>query len=247
MWPILHVNHSIVILECDCNSYLNRRWQMVLVGVSTGRAVRVWGQFFILPNWVGFEETKSVDHPHQWSDWADRVSDWMGWLRSVIGYSQIWTAKKYQPKNQILGKYNLPSWTNSQIAKSNSKYLPNQIHKFPNQNLSKSKRWIKNLLAGVLGYEILRLRLTVWEQWRCEIGWFEAAVWARERVITREGRKWEREGAEAEAEAEKWHRERREAEIVRPVWVRGEIMRSVEAALLGNERERESVRGWDLV
>jgi hypothetical protein len=38
--------------------------------------------------------------------------------------------------------------------------------------------------------------------------------------------------------------ERREAEIVggeimRPMWVRGEIVRSVVAALLGNERERE--------
>ena len=36
--------------------------------------------------------------------------------------------------------------------------------------------------------------------------------------------------------------ERRDAEIVRPVWVRGEIVRSVEAALLGNERERERER-----
>ena len=109
MWPVLHVNHLIVILECDCNSYLNRRWQMVLVGVGTGRAVQVWGQFFILPDWDGFEETTSVNHLHQWSDRVDRVSDWTGRLQSVIRYSQIWTAKKNQPKNQILGKYNLPN------------------------------------------------------------------------------------------------------------------------------------------
>ena len=101
--------------------------------------------------------------------------------------------------------------------------------------------------------DLVKERLTVWEQRRCEIGWFEAAVWVRERVPAREGRKWEREGAEVEAEVEKWHRERREekivgGEIVRPVWVKGEIVRFVEvASLWKRERERERERGWDLV
>jgi hypothetical protein len=113
-----------------------------------------------------------------------------------------------------------------------------------NKKLTGWGAWIWDFEAKI---DLVKERLTVWERWRCEIGWFEAAVWARERVITRKGWKWEREGAEAEAEAEKWHRERREAEIVggnivRPVWVRGEIVRSVEAALLGNKRERECER-----
>jgi hypothetical protein len=35
----------------------------LVVGVGSGRAVRVLGKFFILTDCVGFAKTESVDHP----------------------------------------------------------------------------------------------------------------------------------------------------------------------------------------
>ena len=110
---------------------------MLWLGVETGWVGRVWEKFFILPNWVGFEETKSVDHPHQWSDRMDRVLDWMGWLRSVIEYSQIWMSKENQP----IFLNSMP-----QIPTPNFKSLPNQSHKFPYMNKSpKQQNTIPNI------------------------------------------------------------------------------------------------------
>jgi hypothetical protein len=53
------------------------------VGVGSGRAGWFWGQFFILPDRVGFAKVEPVDHPLRWSDWAGRLIGFGGRVHRV--------------------------------------------------------------------------------------------------------------------------------------------------------------------
>ena len=51
--------------------------------MGTGRAGRVWMDFSILPDWVGFAKLQPVDHPLRWSDRAVRL---IGFTSGSIGF-----------------------------------------------------------------------------------------------------------------------------------------------------------------
>ena len=51
--------------------------------MGSGRAGRFWGQFFILPDRVGFAKVEPVDHPLRWSDRAGRLISFGGRVHRV--------------------------------------------------------------------------------------------------------------------------------------------------------------------
>ena len=118
---------------------LSLRSKLLVLGVAMGRAGRVWRQFLILTDRVGFEELKSIDHPHRWSDRAGRVIGYHPYTQTSI---QIFN--KLESKTQInkskRGKKKSKSLTNQRIKEQINfqiKSLPNQKDKAKNfQNKS---------------------------------------------------------------------------------------------------------------
>ncbi len=66
--------------------------------VGSGRAVRVWGLFFVLPDRVGFAKLKPVDHPLRWSARAGRLTVLAGGYdrvgRVFFGWRRRWCRGK---------------------------------------------------------------------------------------------------------------------------------------------------------
>ena len=170
---------------------LSLRSKLLVLGVAMGRAGRVWRQFLILTDRVGFEELKSIDHPYRWSDRAGQV----------IGYHPY-----TQTSIQIFNKLESKTQINFQI-----KSLPNQKDKaknFQNKSEDYSHSWnpVKTkthrtsdslwaALSHCLQSMIRSADLRVWlgeeeidglELRWCAIECFEVAVWVREKVTARE-------------------------------------------------------------
>ncbi len=74
------------------------------LGVGSGRAGRVWRDFFILPDWVGFAKPQPVDHPLRWSDRASRLIGFSGRLRSGFAGFRHYNNKQIenQPTTNII-------------------------------------------------------------------------------------------------------------------------------------------------
>jgi hypothetical protein len=75
------------------------------LGVGSGRAVRVWRYFFVLPDRVGFAKLKPVDRPLRWSDRAGQLTVLAGGYNRVgrVYFFTTATAEKstqQQQKNQ---------------------------------------------------------------------------------------------------------------------------------------------------
>ena len=59
-----------------------------VVGVGSGRAIRVWRYFFILPDRVRFAKLQPVDHPLRWSDREGRLINFGRRVRSGLSSLQ---------------------------------------------------------------------------------------------------------------------------------------------------------------